>query len=175
MSATFSLIEGALTTFRAMPGYGSPDQNGVVPVFDGAGEVGESPEVWIVIGARTPWAEPDVDDLAGSSDSEVVSLPLSAGSRREAVTIPCAVGAYSGSINFRSLRESIDGCLADMDEQLRSTDALGMSNVVSLTMSVSTFRQAATADGAEAVMEFDLSASFIVGGGAFTATYEEDF
>jgi hypothetical protein len=50
-----------------------------------------------------------------------------------------------------------------------------MSNVVSLTMSVSTFRQAATADGAEAVMEFDLSASFIVGGGAFTATYEEGF
>jgi hypothetical protein len=176
MSRPFDLIEGALTTFRAMSGYGAPGERNAVPVFDGVAVTNDYPRLWVVVGARMPWADEDADEVAATVESEFRSVPVDLGSRIESVSVPCAVGAYTGGdLDWRSLRRSIDGVLADVDEQLRSNQALGMSNVVSLVMESATYRQVAGTDGAVAVYEFDLAARFMSGGGRFSSTYTETF
>lgn len=158
MSGTrlFAAMDALVARWRALDGYGTPDENGVTIVYDGPSETGDAPAKFVVVGGRSPWADEDTDDTAGTTDSEWNSVPIQAGSQRESLTIPCAVVAQSGAEDWTDLREEIADTLDDLETALRSTTPL-VTGQITVVLSNGRLAQSAGTEGVAAAFEFDVN------------------
>lgn len=158
----FEVLDAAVTAFRAMDGYGTPSESGVIPVYDGPGDVGTDPEVWLCVGTRAPWATDDSDTYAASMDNEWLSIPLEMGNLSETVTIACGCGAFTGysddaTPDYSGMRADVESVLSDITTRLRNRDAIGLDEVTNLVATNGTLRQEFSTDGARVWIEFDLT------------------
>jgi hypothetical protein len=76
--------------------------SGLANVYDGPPLTQDEPATYVIIGGQG-WADDD-DQPAWTTDAEWRSVPIGAGSREEAVSIPCEVTAWSGSGTWADLR-----------------------------------------------------------------------
>lgn len=164
MSGTrlFAAINALVTDWRAITGYGAPSEQGVIPIFDGPTETGADPLTYVVVGGRSPWADEDTDETAGTTDAEWNSLPISAGSQRESLSIPCAVVAESGGEDWSVLRGRVSDVLDDLDASLRTASGLsGLSQQIVLTFNNGRLAQSAGPDGVAVAFEFDVNLTIL--------------
>ncbi len=158
MSGTllFDAVDALVARWRALPGYGVPGASGSVPVYDGPTETGDAPALFVVVGGRSPWADEDTDDTAGTTDSEWISVPIQAGSQREYLTIMCAVVAQSGADNWTDLRADLASTMDDLESALRTTTPL-VNNQNTVVLSNGRLSQTAGTEGVAAAFEFDVN------------------
>lgn len=164
MSGTrlFEAIDALVADWRAITGYGAPSESGVIAVYDGPSETGSAPATYVVVGGRSPWADEDTDETAGTTDAEWNSLPITSGSQRESLSIPCAVVAESGSAEWSTLRTSVKDILDDLDAALRTASGLGdMSQQIVLTFNNGRLTQSAGPDGVAVAFEFDVNLTIL--------------
>lgn len=158
MSGTqlFNAIDALVARWRALDGYGTPQENGVTIVYDGPSETGDAPSLFVVVGGRSPWADEDTDDTAGTTDSEWNTVPIQAGSQMESLTIPCVIVAQSGAEDWTDLRTSIASTLDDLEGALRTTTPLIDGQITSV-LSNGRLAQTAGTDRVAAAFEFDVT------------------
>jgi hypothetical protein len=158
----FAAIDARVTDWRAISGYGAPSEHGVIAVYDGPAELGDAPDLYVVVGGRSAFADEDTDETAGTTDSEWNSVPIQAGSQRESLSILCAVVATSGGEDWTDLRESISDVLDDLDGALRTAAGLGdIAQQVTLTFNDGRLMQVAGTEGVAAVFEFNVNLTIL--------------
>jgi hypothetical protein len=158
MSGTtlFAAVDALVARWRALPGYGTPQESGVTIVYDGPSETGDAPSLFVVVGGRSPWADEDTDDTAGTTDSEWISVPIQAGSQMESLTIMCAVVAQSGADDWTDLRAALASTMDDLETALRTTTPL-VDNQITVVLSNGRLSQTAGTEGVAAAFEFDVN------------------
>lgn len=163
MSNLFALTDALVSTWRALDGYGAPGSSGVV-VFDGPCDTGDVPVTLVVVGARMFGADEDAEPTAGTSDAEWRSLPVTAGSQTESVSVPCAITTWTGDGNgfpdWASIRSTLSGVLDDLRDSVRSVSALGLDGVHYFALTNARYLQEFTTEGAFGSFEFDVEARF---------------
>jgi hypothetical protein len=163
---SLEFIDALVSTFRGISGFSAPGGAGV-PVYDGPVESGHEPPLLVVVGATSPFGYDDSDDTAATTDAEWVSVPIQAGSRRESVSVRCAVAAWTGNASggapdWAALRASIDSTLDALAGSLNTPNAIGLAGVISLTLSGGTLSQEFTQDGAMSTFAFNAEGSFLL-------------
>ncbi len=158
MSGTrlFAAIDALVAEFRSVTGYGAPSEAGVVPVYDGPTETGDAPDLFVVVGGRSPWADEDADDTAGTTDAEWSTVPIQAGSQRESLSIPCVIVAQSGADDWTDLRADLSSTLDDLEATLRTTTPL-IDNQITVVLSNGRLSQSAGTEGVAAAFELDVN------------------
>lgn len=153
-------MDALVTDWRSPAGYGSPDEQGVIPVYDGVAESGEVPDLYVVVGAYDIYPDDDADDLAGTATGTWRTIPLTTSHAiAESITVPCAVVARSGEAEWSAMRSDIGDVLDDLDSSIRNSAGVGdVAGQVTVNFTDGRLRQVAYSDGYTAVFEFTISA-----------------
>jgi hypothetical protein len=165
MSGTkvFDAIDGIVTTWRAVAGYGTPDEVGVIGVFDGpVSDNYDIPAAFVAVGTRDLIADEDADDASATTSAVWRSMPVNAGSQTEEIDVPCLVGAWTGDadgdVDWTGLRAEVATILDALGAAVRTPAGIGPDvDLHTLTFTGGTLRQSFTSDGALVVFEFTVS------------------
>lgn len=165
MSRIFDLADILVTSWRALDGYGEPGHRTGIPVFDGPNASQLTPATFVVVGAPSFVADPDTDPTSGTSDAEWVSVPATAGSQREAVTLNCAITSWTGNApdgfpDWSALRVTVSAVLDDLRDACRTLT--GLDNCIYLALTNGRLVQEFTSDGAFVTFEFTAEARFLI-------------
>ena len=165
-----SVLDTAVTTFRALTGFGDPDTAGdFVPVFDTIGAWVEGEE-WRTGGCVVVGDHGSADAATTPGDASQALTCYGAGHRRtESGVIACRVEFRSGdtsSAGIKAARDAAFAAFADIAAAVRVSPALGLvpATLRGLTVEVSALSPHAwfpetdeTAPGVGFVLPFSLS------------------
>jgi len=162
MSGTtaFALVDALVSTLQATSGLCAPGGSGV-PVFDGPVVTDSGDFTYVIIGGRS-LSESDTIESGFSSDIDWEYFPVSGGSRREQITVPCAIISWSGYPDWSVIRTSIKSTLDLVSGALLTPSAVGLNKVIKLVITNLELTQEPSPDAAEARLSFDVEASFLL-------------
>ena len=156
----FDLINVTVAALQATTGLCAPGGTGV-PVYDGPVLTDSDLPTCIIIGARG-FGDEDADNGTGI-DAEWASLPIGAGSRHESVTVPCVAVAWSGDMNWSTLRATLRAAFDKVTDKLMTPATWDtLAGVETLVLSNMTLTPEATQDGGVLTLTFTIDATFLV-------------